>query len=147
MAEDTAALLEALDVPQAHVVGWSLGSAIAQELALAHPEQVASAVMYATWGRCNGFQRSVLTALRLPYAVRDMDAALAAAGLAFSPQLLDHPDLDADDRADAARRSRRTRSRCRSPSSSGTPTWCTTRSTGSAASPRRRWWWSASRTC
>jgi pimeloyl-ACP methyl ester carboxylesterase len=49
--------------------------------------------MYATWGRCNGFQRSVLTALRLPYAVRDMDSALAAAGLAFSPQLLDHPDL------------------------------------------------------
>jgi pimeloyl-ACP methyl ester carboxylesterase len=93
MAEDTAALLEALDVPKAHIVGWSLGSAVAQELALAHPERLASAVMYATWGRCNGFQRSVLTALRLPYAVRDMDSALAAAGLAFSPQLLDHPDL------------------------------------------------------
>jgi len=48
MAEDTSALLEALDVPQAHVMGWSLGSAVLQELALAHPEQVASAVMYAT---------------------------------------------------------------------------------------------------
>jgi pimeloyl-ACP methyl ester carboxylesterase len=93
MAEDTAALLEALDVPKAHVVGWSLGSAVAQELALAHPQRLASAVMYATWGRCNGFQRSILAALRLPYVVRDMDAALAAAGLAFSPQLLDHPDL------------------------------------------------------
>ena len=93
MAEDTAALLEALDVPKAHVVGWSLGSAVAQEMALAHPERIASAVMYATWGRCNGFQRSILAALRLPYVVRDMDAALATAGLAFSPQLLDHPDL------------------------------------------------------
>jgi len=93
MAEDAAALLEALDVPKAHIVGWSLGSAVAQELALAHPERLASAVMYATWGRCNGFQRSVLTALRLPYVVRDMDSALAAAGLAFSPQILDHPDL------------------------------------------------------
>ena len=69
------------------------GSAVVQELALAHPEQVATAIMYATWGRCDGFQRSVLTALRLPYADRDMEAALAAAGLAFSPQLLDHPDF------------------------------------------------------
>jgi pimeloyl-ACP methyl ester carboxylesterase len=93
MAEDTAALLEALEVPKAHVVGWSLGSAVAQELALTHPERLATAVMYATWGRCNGFQRAVLSALRLPYAVRDMDAALASAGLAFSPQILDNPDL------------------------------------------------------
>jgi pimeloyl-ACP methyl ester carboxylesterase len=76
-----------------HVVGWSLGSAVAQELALAHPDRMASAVMYATWGRCNGFQRSILSAFRLPYVVRDMDAALATSGLAFSPQLLDHPDL------------------------------------------------------
>jgi pimeloyl-ACP methyl ester carboxylesterase len=91
MAEDASALLEALDVPRAHVMGWSLGSAVAQELALAHPEQVASAIMYATWGRCDGFQRSVITALRLPYAVRDMEAALTAAGIAFSPQILDDP--------------------------------------------------------
>ena len=94
MAEDASALLEALEVPRAHVLGWSLGSAVAQELALAHPEQVGSIVMYATWGRCDGFQRSVITALRLPYAVRDMEAAMTAAGIAFSPQALDSPDLE-----------------------------------------------------
>lgn len=93
LAEDASALLEAIEVPRAHVLGWSLGSAAAQELALAHPEQVASAVLYATWGRADGFQRSVLTALRLPYVHRDMESALATAGLAFSPQLLDHPDF------------------------------------------------------
>ncbi|MGY1593615.1 alpha/beta fold hydrolase [Geodermatophilus sp. SYSU D00708] len=93
MAEDAAALLEALEIPRAHVLGWSLGSAAAQELALAHPQQIASTVLYATWGRCDGFQRSVFTALRLPYAIRDMEAALAIAGLAFSPRLLDHPDF------------------------------------------------------
>ncbi|MBM7809034.1 pimeloyl-ACP methyl ester carboxylesterase [Geodermatophilus bullaregiensis] len=93
LAEDASALLHALDVPRAHVMGWSLGSAIAQELALSHPEQVASTVMYATWGRCDGFQRAVLAALRLPYAVRDVEAALTVAGIAFSPQLLDHPDF------------------------------------------------------
>jgi pimeloyl-ACP methyl ester carboxylesterase len=93
LAEDAAALLDALDVPSAHVMGWSLGSAIVQELALAHPQQVASAVLYATWGRCDGFQRSILAAFRLPDVVRDMKAALSVSGLAFSPQLLDHPDF------------------------------------------------------
>jgi pimeloyl-ACP methyl ester carboxylesterase len=93
LAEDASALLEALDVPRAHVMGWSLGSAVAQELALAHPDQVASAVLYATWGGCDGFQRAVLSALRLPYVHRDMESALAVSGLAFSPQLLDHPDF------------------------------------------------------
>jgi pimeloyl-ACP methyl ester carboxylesterase len=95
LAEDASALLEALDVPRAHVMGWSLGSAILQELALAHPDQVATAVMYATWGRCDGFQRSILAALRYPYVHRDMETALATSGLAFSPQLLDHPDFQA----------------------------------------------------
>jgi pimeloyl-ACP methyl ester carboxylesterase len=93
LAEDASALLEALEVPRAHTLGWSLGSAVLQELALAHPEQVASAVMYATWGRCDGFQRSVLSALRLPYAVRDMEAALTVAGIAFSPEALDRPEF------------------------------------------------------
>jgi pimeloyl-ACP methyl ester carboxylesterase len=93
LAEDASALLEALDVPTAHAMGWSLGSAIVQELALAHPQQVASAVLYATWGRCDGYQRAMLSALRLPYAVRDMEAALTVAGLAFSPELMDRPDV------------------------------------------------------
>ena len=37
----------------------------------------------------------MFSALRLPYVHRDMDAALAISGLAFSPQLLDHPDFAA----------------------------------------------------
>jgi pimeloyl-ACP methyl ester carboxylesterase len=94
MAEDASALLEALDIPRAHAMGWSLGSAVVQELALAHPDQVATAILYATWARCDGHQRAMFTALRHPYATRDMDAALGAAGLAFSPQLLDHPDFE-----------------------------------------------------
>src|SRR5258708_4425942 len=46
LAEDAAALLDALDVERAHVLGWSLGSAVAQELALNHPDKVASLVLY-----------------------------------------------------------------------------------------------------
>src|SRR5437764_2711698 len=49
LARDAEALLDALEVPRAHVMGWSLGSAVAQELALAAPDKVASLVLYATW--------------------------------------------------------------------------------------------------
>jgi len=48
LAADAAALLDALEVDRAHVLGYSLGSAIAQELALAAPEKVASLVLYCT---------------------------------------------------------------------------------------------------
>jgi pimeloyl-ACP methyl ester carboxylesterase len=40
LVEDAAGLVDALDVRRAHVVGMSLGGAIAQRLALNHPERV-----------------------------------------------------------------------------------------------------------
>lgn len=45
MAGFVARLLDALEVPRAHVVGHSMGGAIAARLALDHPERVASAVL------------------------------------------------------------------------------------------------------
>ena len=44
-AEDAAAILEALDVPRAAVVGSSSGGYVAQQLAVAHPEMVAALVL------------------------------------------------------------------------------------------------------
>jgi pimeloyl-ACP methyl ester carboxylesterase len=94
LAADTAALLDALEIERAHVLGWSLSSAVAQELALAHPDRVAGLVLYGTWGRIDGFQRSILSALRYPWDTGDLEAALSALGLAFSPELLNSPEFE-----------------------------------------------------
>jgi pimeloyl-ACP methyl ester carboxylesterase len=60
MADDAAALLRALDIPSAHVSGFSMGSAIAQELALRHPEVVRSLVLVSTYARPDALFRAQL---------------------------------------------------------------------------------------
>jgi pimeloyl-ACP methyl ester carboxylesterase len=48
MGEDTAALMEAIGLDQAHVFGISMGGMIAQELVLNHPERVQGLVLGCT---------------------------------------------------------------------------------------------------
>jgi pimeloyl-ACP methyl ester carboxylesterase len=49
MAEDASSLLAALEIDSAHVLGISMGGMIAQELALAHPEQVLTLTLGCTY--------------------------------------------------------------------------------------------------
>jgi pimeloyl-ACP methyl ester carboxylesterase len=51
-ANDTAGLMTALDIDKAHIMGWSMGSFVAQELAIRYPERVDRIILYA--GDCGG---------------------------------------------------------------------------------------------
>ncbi len=59
MAEDCAGLLAALGIKRARVVGCSMGSIVAQQLALRHPDLVRSLVLMCTWARCDRYARDV----------------------------------------------------------------------------------------
>src|SRR3954447_24424477 len=49
MATDVDKLLGSLDIPKAHVLGFSMGGAIAQELALNCPQRIDRLVLFATF--------------------------------------------------------------------------------------------------
>lgn len=57
MAAETLALLDALKIERAHLVGHSTGGAIGQTIALEHPQRLARMVLSATWTHCDPFFR------------------------------------------------------------------------------------------
>ena len=64
MADDTAGLMDALGIDHARVAGISMGSAIAQNLALKYPEKVRSMVLVSSWARCNAYLKSLLSSFK-----------------------------------------------------------------------------------
>ncbi|HEY0256331.1 MAG TPA: alpha/beta hydrolase, partial [Candidatus Methylacidiphilales bacterium] len=57
MADDAAGLLEKMGIDSARVAGISMGSGIAQELALRHPGKVRSLVLISSWARCDTYMK------------------------------------------------------------------------------------------
>lgn len=59
MAEDVSGVMQALGIESARVAGISMGSAIAQELALSYPEKVKSMVLISSWSRCDRYTKVI----------------------------------------------------------------------------------------
>jgi len=59
MADDTAGLMTALGIENGSIAGISMGSAIAQELALAYPKKVRSLVLVSSWSRSDRYTQTV----------------------------------------------------------------------------------------
>jgi pimeloyl-ACP methyl ester carboxylesterase len=57
MARDALALLDALEIPQAHLAGYSLGGAIALQMAIDAPPRVASLSLYSTFSHVEPYLR------------------------------------------------------------------------------------------
>lgn len=60
MAADAIALCDALGITRAHVAGFSMGGAIAQELALARPDLVCSLVIVGSWAHSDALFRNFI---------------------------------------------------------------------------------------
>lgn len=102
MAADALALMGALGIERAHLVGSSMGGAIAQELALTAPEGVASLALVGTWGeRDEHLSRAIRHIGRLLGTIEDPVEAFDAVALwAYSGQA--HADGTVDRLLEAA---------------------------------------------
>lgn len=67
MAAELAALMDALKIERARIVGLSTGAAIAQTLAIDQPRRIARLVMCSTWTHCDPWFRRLFEARREMY--------------------------------------------------------------------------------
>lgn len=86
MAADALELLDGLGIERADVMGWSMGSVIAQEMALARPDKVRKLVLYGCVSEPEPVQRALAR-----FAAMSPEEFLAA--LFPAPWLREHPDV------------------------------------------------------
>ena len=94
MADDLVALLDHLDIPSAHLIGWSMGGVIAQTLALSKSNRVRRLVLLGTFTAPDGYLRAAISnwvnmrRSNMPYdhIVRHI------ARMVYSPALANNPN-------------------------------------------------------
>jgi pimeloyl-ACP methyl ester carboxylesterase len=89
MADDTIALLNALEIESCHLSGSSLGGAIALNVALDHPTRIRSLQMHSSWLKTHGYMEFSLNLLKEFLVLGGVDFYYSAAlPLLFSPTFL-----------------------------------------------------------
>jgi 3-oxoadipate enol-lactonase len=99
MARDTLGIMDALDVTRAHVVGRSMGGAIAQHVALLRSSAVQSLVLCASFARLDPIGERVLTLMRqvLEWRGNWVDHAAHSVPHFISPSFFnEYPDVVAE---------------------------------------------------
>lgn len=93
MADDLADVIRHVDLGPVHVVGHSLGSCIAQQLAIRHAELVQSAQLHATWSHADEWlKRAFIDTMAYPTKLGDAQFAWKTVGMwIFSPEYLQSP--------------------------------------------------------
>ena len=93
MADDTAALMAALGITRAHVVGVSMGGMIAQELAINHPERVERLVIACSRARTGELRRVLAPAQAALFdtAVEPAQRALLGMPWSFTAAFMSEP--------------------------------------------------------
>ncbi|PZE21387.1 alpha/beta fold hydrolase [Paenibacillus xerothermodurans] len=72
LADDVAALIDALQLGPCHLSGHSVGASIVQQVALRHPEKVKSLQLHATWGKTDEwFKRAFVGTMKYPTMQKD----------------------------------------------------------------------------
>ena len=90
MADDFAGMLDQLGVSAARVVGCSMGSTIAQQLALRHAAKVQSLVLMCPWARCDRYAGGIFEHMAMQKArLRPEEFAHYIQLLIFSKQTWD----------------------------------------------------------
>ena len=64
MAADAVGVMDSLGIERFHINGISMGGAIAQQIAIAHPTRVKSCVITASWAVCGKYMKSVFEMLK-----------------------------------------------------------------------------------
>jgi pimeloyl-ACP methyl ester carboxylesterase len=90
LADDVAALIQALGIQKAHVSGLSLGAAIGMWLAAKHPELVKSLSLHSAWPKSDAYLQTIVQGLQIAAQAKGNIAEMVIVSLfpwCFTPEL------------------------------------------------------------
>ncbi len=94
MADDCAALIQSLNLAKVKVVGVSMGSTIAMQLAIRHPGKVKSLVLMCPWARCDNMAKAIFqNMMHCKARFRPEEFSLYIQQLIFSKSSWDKPEM------------------------------------------------------